>query len=594
MDNLTEAQRKILRADDERKAAIVADTIRTIGELVTDRSPLTAQCEEIASLIRPSEAMTFFSPGSNRAYIKKTGQQVDSTGMVALSRFTAICDSMLTPKNTVWHGLEPAGKNRAALLKDRATKVWFYDVTRLLFSYRYTPSAGFVGNNQSIWTSLGAYGNGAMFGDSYYDFTGKRFGLRYKQVPFGQIYFEFNHQGVVDGFIRMIRLKAYQAVKVPEWQDNMPVSVRVAAEKTPMREFIFLHRVMPRDAYKPWMIDNKNMPYASFHICMDTRDFISESGYRTFPLSTALYQSSAGEEYARSPAMDVLPSLKTLNEQKKTFLTVGHRAANPVLLLADDGIMSANLKPGALNRGGISADGKKLIQTLETGDVQITEVMMAEEKQLIDSVFMVDLFNIALERKSGTTATEVIDEINKRGILIAPTLGRQEDYLSHQTDRDLSLLGQMGVLPPMPPLLREAKGEYKMQWLSPLAKAMRAGEVSGFFRSVEMSKEVMNITGDPSVMDPYDFDAATPDFADINGAPVVWMASPDKIAAKRQARAQAAQQEQQVNAAPGAAALISANAKATAAGSKAPLGPGNAPAMRNLSGAAPIPQPGGQ
>jgi hypothetical protein len=31
---------------------------------------------------------------------------VDATGMMALSRFAAICDSLLTPRNMIWHQLE--------------------------------------------------------------------------------------------------------------------------------------------------------------------------------------------------------------------------------------------------------------------------------------------------------------------------------------------------------------------------------------------------------------------------------------------------------------------------------------------------------
>ena len=54
--------------------------------------------------------------------------------------------------------------------------------------------------------------------------------------------------------------------------------------------------------------------------------------------------------------MMVLPALKTLNAEKRTFLKQGHRAGDPVLLTADDGIlMSPDLTPGAMNAGGMSA-----------------------------------------------------------------------------------------------------------------------------------------------------------------------------------------------------------------------------------------------
>ena len=44
--------------------------------------------------------------------------------------------------------------------------------------------------------------------------------------------------------------------------------------------------------------------------------------------------------------MMVLPSLKTLNLEKKIFLKQGHRAADPVLLINDDGLIdTVDLRP---------------------------------------------------------------------------------------------------------------------------------------------------------------------------------------------------------------------------------------------------------
>lgn len=569
--------------DGDRKKAIVSDTIQTLMDLTADRAPLNAQCEEVAALILPAHVGSFFSPGMMRPYLKKTDQQIDSNGMVALERWTAILDSMLSPQNQQWHGLQAGGPHRTALMKDRATKMYFFELSQLLFSYRYAPISGFVGQNQSTWTGLGAFGNGALFIDDYYDVTRKLEAIRYLSVPFGSIYLTFNHQGVADGFIRLMRMKARVAAKVPAWKGKLDQKIMDAADKNPNMEFMFLHRVCPRDEYKPWMIDSLNMPWASYYICMDTKTFLTEGGYTTFPLPNSQYYVAPGEENGRSPAMNVLPALKTLNAEKRDFLIQGHRAGAPVLLMGDDGVMNMNMKPGAQNRGMINTDGKPMVQVLPHGDIQITEEMMQQEINLIESEFLVELFKIAEERKSGTTATEVIDEINKRGILIAPHLGRQTHYQSMIIDREISILKKNNRLPKMPPLLAQAEGEYSVVFQSPLAKAMRAGDVSGYFRTVEMAKEVSNVTGDTSIMDRFDFDASLPDIAAINGSPEPWMADDKKVAAKAAARAKQAQMENSIKAAPGAAGLISANAKAAQAGV--------APAARDLSGgAAPQPQ----
>src|SRR5581483_8372605 len=206
--------------------------------------------------------------------------------------------------------------------------------------------------------------------------------------------------------------------------------------------------------------------------------------YRTMPMAISRYVQTPGEIYGRGPAMFVLPALKTLNAEKRTFLKQGHRAADPVLFTSDDGVVDASLRPGALNKGGINSDGKLLVAALPTGQIQISEEMMQEEKALINDAFLVTLFQILTETPQ-MTATEVIERTNEKGILLAPTVGRQQsEYLGPMIEREVALLAEMHEIPPMPDVLREAKGQYNVIYSSPISRAMRAQEAAGFIRSV--------------------------------------------------------------------------------------------------------------
>jgi hypothetical protein len=258
--------------------------------------------------------------------------------------------------------------------------------------------------------------------------------------------------------------------------------------------------------------------------------------------------------------MDVLPALKTLNAEKATFLKQGHRAADPVLFTADDGVVDASMRPGALNKGGVTPDGKLLVQALPTGNIQTSEKMMGEEKSLINDAFLVTLFQVLTETPQ-MTATEVIERTNEKGILLAPTVGRQQsEYLGPLIDREIACLNEQGLLLPMPAVMREAKGEYQVVYTSPLSRAMRAQEAAGFIRTVETVKELVNITQDMSLLDPFDFDVAIPAIADIQAVPASWMAGDDQIAAKRKNRAAAQAQQAQIQAMPAQAAMIKAQA----------------------------------
>lgn len=561
----------------DREMAIVEGCIKLLGELATVRANLNQQMEEVAALIMPSHRGTFIFGSEPVPYDKKTDQQVDATGMLALSRFMAICDSLLTPRSMFWHGLSA---DDDYVMKDRATRLWFYNTARKLFKFRYSSVSNFTAQNQAVFQSLGAFGTGVMFIDHFYDLLGRRLALRYKALAIGQIYMTTNHQGLYDGFIRIIRMTAQQAMKVPGWKEKLGEidMFKNALEAKSQRKFVFLHYVCPRDDYNPYRIGS--FAFSSYYMCQDSKTLLSEGGYNSLPIAASRYQQAPEEQDGRSPAMDVLPSLKTLNAEKKVFLKQGHRAADPIILLADDGLVNMNMKPGAQNKGGWSAEGKPLAGILPSGDIQISKEMMADEKGLINDAFLVALFQIMTER-GGMTATEVIERINEKGILIAPTLGRQEgEYLGPMIDRELVLMSDMGVLDPMPPRLREAQGEYKVVYTSPLSRAMRAQEAAGFMRTIEGVKELVNITGDQGLLDPFNFDVAIPQIAEIQNVPEPWMASPDEIKAKKQARAKVQQMQQQIQAAPAAAAMLKAQAAAAKAGTAAPAPV--APASRSL------------
>ncbi len=260
--------------------------------------------------------------------------------------------------------------------------------------------------------------------------------------------------------------------------------------------------------------------------------------------------------------MDVLPALKTLNAEKRMFLKQGHRAADPVLLTNDDGLIdSISLRPGAMNKGGVNDQGVEMVKVLPTGKIEVTKEMMDEERSLINDSFLVTLFQIMTETPQ-MTATEVVERINEKGILLAPTVGRQQsEYLGPMIERELDLLMDMRMLPPMPPRLREAKGEYHVVYTSPLARSQRAQEASGFLRTVESALEVAGQMQDMSILDPFSFNRAYPAIAEIQNVPPDWMNSDEEIEAKVKARAAQQQQQQQIESLPGQAAMMNAQTK---------------------------------
>lgn len=530
---------------------IVEECLRAFWSLHSNRATFGSHWEEVAELVLPTSRNTFFWGNYNFPGQKKTDRQVDGKAAIALERFAAILDSLLTPRNQMWHMLEPDVEE---LKKVRRVMLWFEEVNRILFKQRYKPASNFSGQNLNTFVSLGAFGNGSIWIDRLRDIEGNR-GISYKSIPLGETYFEENFQGRVNGFCRPFRLTRTQAIE-QFGEENLSEVVLAATDANAL--FDFLWRVTPRKDYDPGRIDAKGKPWASFYIEMTTKKLISEGGFRTFPMPTTRYIQTPGEVYGRGPAVQVLPNIKTLNAEKGDFLKAGHRAVDPILLLGDDGLVDFTMKPGAMNKGGWSADGKPLVGTLPMGSIQVSKEMMDEEGIVINDAFLVTLFQILTEQPQ-MTATQVVEIANEKGILLAPTVGRQQsEYLGAMIPREIDVLIDLRMVPPPPPELVEAGGDYNVTYTSPLAKAMRAQEVSGFMRTTEYAIEIANATQDPSILDPFAFDRALPAIADIQSVPTSWMAGDDEIAAKRKGRQQMMQQQQQIQAAPAAAALMKA------------------------------------
>ena len=562
-----------MRIISDAEQQIVADILREFSQYQIWRNPYAAQCEEVAELILPTSRNTFFFGNFNWPGQKKTQQQVDATGALALHRFCAIADSLVTPRNMQWHGLQ----GDDYVMKDRASRLWYEQTTKDLFRLRYAASANFSAQNYNNWQSLGAFGNSTMYVDKFDGrwHRGQR-GFRYKSIPFGETFYGENHQGKVDRMIRWFRLTAYQAVQ--KWgRDALPQNLVSPLEQDSQWPYNFLHCVKPRgEDYDPQRLDERGLPFVSHYVSLEGRCLMQkESGYRTFPYAVSRYDQAPGEVNGRGPAQIVLPSLKTLNAEKVTFLTQGHRAASPVLLMADDGVVGMDMRPGAQNKGGVTADGKLLVHTLPTGDIQISKEMMGEERSIIDDVFLVSLFKVLSEHPN-MTATQVIELVNEKGMLVAPTLGRQHtEYVGGLVERELDLMSEMRMFTlPMPPRLREAMGAYEVTDTSPLAMAARANNAAGFIRTVESVKELVNITQDMSLLDPFDFPVAIPEIAQIQNVPERWMADPQKQQAKAKSRAQAQQRQEQIQAMPAQAAML--KAQATVAKSQPGVAPGQA------------------
>jgi len=524
-----------------------ANIVKKVDDLVSDRINFENQWQEIAERIDPASSGLF--RGSRTKGSKNTELMFDSTATIALQRFAAILDSLLTPRNQTWHRLSASDPY---LMKSKNVRLYFEEVNGLLFKYRYAPVANFSSQNQKDFMSLGAYGTSGMFID---ELRGGSVGLRYKNVHLSELSFCENHQGIVEEAYRKFKMTVSQLEKrfktVPE---------KVREEKNKQREFEVIHAVYPRiEGYDPNRLDARGMKYVSCYILCDGGFELEDGGFNSFPYAISRYEQSPIEVYGRSPAMMVLPTIKVLNEQKKTILKQGQRTVDPILLVHDDGIADGfSMRSGALNIGGVNADGRELVKALQVGRVDIGRDLMEDERAIIKDAFLTSVFQILTENPR-MTAAEVMERTKEKGMLLAPTIGRQHTKkLGPTIEREIDILSRKGILPPMPQELIEARGEYRIEYDSPISRAQRAEEAAGLMRTVENALAVVNVTQNPEPLDFFNWDVITPEIASINGTPERWIRSMDSVQQIRQGRAQMQQEQMAIQAGPSIAAVAKA------------------------------------
>ena len=166
------------------------------------------------------------------------------------------------------------------------------------------------------------------------------------------------------------------------------------------------------------------MAFASVYVAFEGRTLISESGFESFPYMVSRYVTAPREVYGRSPAMLALPDIKMINEMSKTVIRAAHKVVDPPILLSDDGVLtSLNMRPGALNFGGVNEQGQQLAVPLQTGArVDIGLDMMEARRAGINEAFLVTLFQVLTEAPS-MTATEALIRAQEKGALLGPTGG---------------------------------------------------------------------------------------------------------------------------------------------------------------------------
>jgi len=451
----------------------------------------------------------------------------DGTALQAVDLLSASLHGMLTSGATPWFHLDMKDTDVG---RDDDVREWLQDSsTRMIRAFN---QSNFENEIHEMYVDLVVFGTACMFVEM--DEGQLRFSTRH----ISEFYLQENQFGLVDTVFRKYKQPARQAVQ-RFGIENVGEFIRKTHEKKPDEEVEIMHVVMPRADRDTTKVDNKNMPFASYYICMNSSMMISESGFQEFPYIVPRFLKATGEIMGRSPAMVALPDVKMLNLMSKTIIQAAQKQIDPPLLVPDDGfIMPIRTQPGGLNffRSG----SRDTITPLNTGaNIPIGLSMEEQRRGAIRSAFYVD--QLLSGGAPNMTATEVVQRQEERMRVIGPVLGRlMNEMLRPLVDRVFALMLREEMLAIPPELLQGT--DIDIEYVSPLARAQKSSSLNSTMQALEI---LLPLAQALPVTDHLDPDGLVKHVTDSLGVPKTTLRSSREVAQMRQERAAAEQQAMQ-------------------------------------------------
>jgi hypothetical protein len=239
--------------------------------------------------------------------------------------------------------------------------------------------------------------------------------------------------------------------------------------------------------------------------------------------------------------MTALPDIKMLNKMSEVTIRAAQKQVDPPLLVPDDGFMlPIRTVPGGLNfyRSGT----RDRLEPLNIGANNPLGLNMENQRrEAIQAAFYVD--QLVLSQGPQMTATEVVQRTEEKMRLLGPVLGRlQAELLQPMIQRVYNIMIRQKAFNPAPDFIQDSNIE--IEYVSPLAKAQKQGDVQSALRMIELFMPLSQI--DPSSMDYIDIDGMSKYLLRTLAVPATTIRGEQEVAEIRQQR-QAQQQQAMEN-----------------------------------------------
>lgn len=299
----------------------------------------------------------------------------------------------------------------------------------------------------------------------------------------------------------------------------------------------------------------RNMPYRSVYYEQGgpSDKLLALAGYHEQPFMAPRWHQTANDSYGRSPAMDALPDVRSLQLMRKRMAQGIDKMVNPPMVAP----LAMQNQPMSVLPGGITFvndPGRDVFRPAYQVNPQLGDLRaeVFATQQAIKEAFYADLFLLISSMEGQPrTAQEIISREGEKMLQLGPVVERSEgELLTPLIERTFGIMQRLGLFPPAPAAI--SGHNLDVSYISPLAQAQRAVSTTSIER---MSAFVGNLSAvNPAVLQKIDMFEMLDEYADGLGVPPKIMVPSDKAKAALAAEKQQAQQAQMIEQASAGAA----------------------------------------
>lgn len=516
---------------DQEEELTISRILSRFDTLRSMRSSYEAVWDEITDFVVPSRG-SYSQLNTNTPAQRRDRKILDITGIVACRTLAARVITEMTSPNERWFDLRIKDPE---LDQNENVRRFLYELSEQVYA---ALNDGWNLPHIEVTTDWISYGTACLFVQAVEDEdTGKK-ELVFKSIPITELFIAENFKGNPDTVFRYFKLPIRQIAQ-EFGTEKFTKDLINALNKDPDQLHEVIHAVYPSDTYQVGAKMKKGMKFKSCYILRDSKLLLSEGGFKAMPFIVFRFWKRTGEPYGGSPAWDSLSDIRMINVMSETALRSFQMEAFPPLLAASDGvIMPLKTMPNGVNIGGMSPDGKRLIEPLMVGSkTQMAFEVLEQRRQAIRNAFFVDpLIN---RENSIRTAAEVQKRAAEELNGIGPFVRRYEqEYLEPLLERVVDFILENEHDSDSVPQELHGKN-LDIEYTAPLAKTHRAKQLDSTVSFLQLLQTLAQ--ADPSILGVLKKENLVGMLTDLLGVPYYILKTQEELQSE-----QAKQQQQQM------------------------------------------------